>query len=327
MKVAIWGAGKIGWVHGQAYRSMGDCVELAYIIEQDAAKAEEFSREFQCQAVADFRMLEKGSVDAVDICLPTYLHKDAVKQASRLCRFLFCEKPVCLTADEYRELQQLAGSCHLMIGQVLRFWNGYVKARELVLQGAIGIPRFMTCCRRQKLPSWSNGNWLIDNRKSGGLLMDLCIHDIDYMYWLLGLPRTVSCQIVTSGETTLHGSIHASYENCCVNIIGSWGMPEGFHGGELEAALEIVGDSGMITYRGGDRLELICGSEKQDIHLEQADGYEMELRYFAECVRRQAQPEKCSLSSIEGTMRILWAAERAAGSGQAVEVEAFGLPG
>lgn len=320
MKVAVWGAGKMGWVHGKAYQKLKGQVEIAWVIEQDAAKAEMFSREFQCKAVPALRMLEPGSVDAIDICLPTYLHKDAVKQASELCRFLFCEKPVCLTKEEYEELKETVKGCHLMIGQVLRFWNGYVKARELVLQGRIGIPRFMTCSRRQKLPLWSKENWLIDNQKSGGLLMDLCIHDIDYMYWLLGIPESVSCQIVKSGGTTLHSSLHMAYEGCCVNVVGSWGMPEGFHTGELETMLEIVGDLGMVIYRGGNLLELVRDSKRQEIMLEPDDGYEQELRYFTECVCSRTDPERCGLTSVEGTMKILWAAQQAADSGLVVKI-------
>lgn len=322
MKVAIWGAGKMGQVHGQAYRKMGDSVEIAYIIERDRQKAEEFSGQFRCRAVDDFSKLG-ADVDMVDICLPTYLHRDAIEKASAVCEYIFCEKPVCLTREDYYGLCRMAESrsCHLMIGQVLRFWNGYVKARELVLKGDIGVPRLVTCLRRQKMPAWSKGNWLMDNRQSGGLLMDLCIHDIDYLYWILGLPESVSCEIVRRDETTLHGILNITYEGCCANIIGSWGMPEGFHDGGLESVLEIVGDTGMITYCGGDTLEIIRGSGKECISMAHGDGYESELIYFVECVRRHRAPEQSDLFSVEGTMKMLWAAGEAAGLRQIVRLK------
>ena len=50
------------------------------------------------------------------------------------------------------------GGGFVMIGQVLRFWNGYVKARELLQAGAVGAPRMICCSRRQKMPVWSKGN-------------------------------------------------------------------------------------------------------------------------------------------------------------------------
>ena len=322
MKVAIWGAGKMGEVHGRAYKKMGSKVEIAYIIEKDPQKAHFFSEEFHCTPLESIKDLEENRIDAIDICLPTCLHKEAVREALTVCSYIFCEKPVCLTKEEYDELRRMveAKRCHLMVGQVLRFWSGYVEARELVLRGKIGIPRLITCLRRQKMPAWSKGNWLMDSTKSGGLLMDLCIHDIDYLSWLLGRPKTVACEIVKKEETTLHGVLNLSYEGCCANIIGSWGMPEGFNGGDLQASLEIVGDTGMITYMGGDFLDLIQGTESERIILKQEDSYEEELIYFVDCVRQHEEPSRSNLLSVEVTMRTLWAAQEAEKSGQCVKV-------
>lgn len=322
MKVAIWGAGKMGQVHAQAYKRMGDKAKITYIIERDKEKALEFSKSFYCTAVNDIHQLEDKNIDIIDICLPTNLHKDAIWQAAGMCDFIFCEKPVCLTEKEFSELQDIVEDyrCHLMVGQVLRFWSGYVKARELVLRGEIGRPRLIRCLRRQKMPAWSNGNWLMDYHRSGGLLMDLSIHDVDYVYWMLGLPETVYCQVVKQDQITIHSTLDLVYTDCCANVIGSWGMPEGFHGGDLEAVLEIVGEFGMITYWGKDVLEITRGDKKECIHLKSVDGYENELFYFLECARKNLEPDQSNLNSIEGTMKILWAAQKAEQCGQVVRV-------
>lgn len=132
----------------------------------------------------------------------------------------------------------------------------------------------------------------------------------------------MSCKIVEREETTLHGILNIVYSDCCANVVGSWGMPEGFHDGGLESMLEIVGDTGMITYSGGDCLELIRGNEKQCISLEHEDGYEEELKYFVECVKCQKEPEQSNLFSVEGTMKILWAAKEAADSRQFISIDA-----
>lgn len=60
MKVAIWGAGKMGQVHGQAYKGMGNDVEIAYIVERDVGKAAEFSERFRCRAVDSLSGLEEN---------------------------------------------------------------------------------------------------------------------------------------------------------------------------------------------------------------------------------------------------------------------------
>ena len=141
--------------------------------------------------------------------------------------------------------------------------------------------------------------------------MDLCIHDVDYINWLLGRPESVSCQIVRNEDAVLHGIINMIYDGCCVNIIGSWGMPDGFSHGELSASLEIVGDDGMITYTGDDRIEWIKNSEKRQLDLEKKNGYKEELRYFLECIERGENPERADLASVKGTMEVLWAAAEA----------------
>lgn len=328
MKVAIWGAGRMGEVHGSVYQNMGDDVQVAYMIERDEKKAAEFSEKFQCIAVDSISALREKEVTVIDICLPTCLHSEAIREAILICDYIFCEKPVCLTREEYNDLRRMAedSGCHLMIGQVLRFWNGYIKARELALKGEIGTPRLITCLRRQKIPAWSKGNWLMDNQQSGGILMDLCIHDIDYLCWLMGRPEAVSCKIVKKEGTTLHGILNISYAGCQANVIGSWGMPEGFNHGELQTLLEIVGDTGMITYKGGDVLEIIRGAEKECVCLPHEDGYERELAYFVDCVRHHAEPVQSNLLSVEGTMEVLWAAGESAESEQGVRFNG-GQPG
>ena len=326
MRIAIWGAGKMGQVHGNAYKKMGGQVEVGYVIERDEEKARAFANEFHCIITGDIEELEQGSVDAVDICLPTHLHRNAVLKALKLCGAVFCEKPICLEREEYRQIKNAVedGGGFVMIGQVLRFWNGYVKARELLQAGAVGAPRMICCSRRQKMPVWSKGNWLIDGQKSGGLLMDLCIHDVDYVCWLLGLPRRVSCEIVHKDQVTLHGLLTMAYEGCCAEVVGSWGMPEGFHGGELEAVLEIVGDDGMIVYRGGDTLELTGKKGCERIGLDPVDGYEEELGYFIRCVQGRAAPARSDHLSVEGTMEVLWAARQAWETKETVALEPQG---
>ena len=310
----------MGQVHGEIYEKMK--AEIAYVVERDPAKAQAFSERFSCRISDSFEKLSEQEIDAADICLPTNLHLEAIRTAAKKCRAIFCEKPICLNAEEYLQLKKIGdeGTCAIMVGQVLRFWNGYVKSKELVEEGAVGIPRMVNCLRRQKMPDWSKGNWLMDPEKSGGLLMDLSIHDIDYLYWLFGKPQKVYSQVVRNERTTVHNIMMISYKECCANVIGSWGMPEAFGDGELEASLEIIGDQGMITYKGGDWLEVIQGNKNETIKLEHTDGYEEELRYFVRSVEEGRYPQRADLYSVEGTMDILWAAQESSGKGQAVTI-------
>ncbi len=314
VKIAIWGAGKMGTLHGTIYQKM-EGVEIACVIEKNEEKGREFSRQFQCPYIESIEKLDREKADGIDICLPTWLHKDAIKKASCYFKWIFCEKPICLDREEYDEICESVkkNSAYVMVGQVLRFWNGYRKIKELLEEGVIGKPRFITCKRRQKMPDWSAGNWLMDSRKSGGILMDLSIHDVDYLYWILGMPKRLSCEIVEEGEITLHSLLTFSYEDCCAVLNASWGMPRAFHQGGLEAEIEVIGDAGMLRYSGGNTVEAI-GDEGNFLYsLEETDGYSQELLYFVDCIQKAIPPKNCSLSSVEGTMELLWAAMKVEG--------------
>lgn len=312
VKVIIWGAGKMGQLHAQIYEKI-EGAKIAFVVEKDQEKARAFAERFRCRWAVDIEEIGPEEADGVDICLPTWLHREAVERAAGHFRGIFCEKPVCLEREEYAAIREAfkGKDTFGMVGQVLRFWNGYVKAKELVEAGRIGTPRMITCRRRQKMPDWSAGGWLMDQKRSGGILMDLNIHDVDYVYWLMGMPRSVSCEIVKRGETTLHSLITLAYDGCCASIVGAWGMPERFFGGGLEYSLEIVGDRGMLEYCGDEAVNLTTAQETERIALEPTDGYMQELVYFVDCIRNERVPERCSVESVKGTMEILWKAAQA----------------
>ena len=323
VRVAIWGAGKMGHLHGLAYRRIKE-VEIVGVIENNDQKAKEFAELFHCMLFKTINEVPYDLVDAIDICLPTWMHSAAIKKASTLCRGIFCEKPICLNEQEFFSIQEVVKktNCFVMIGQVLRFWNGYIKAKEILEEGILGVPRFITCRRRQKIPEWSAENWLMNTAQSGGILMDLSIHDVDYVYWILGEPKTVACQVVTKDDCTLHCQLTLDYEKCCAALTASWGMPEEFNEGKLEGFLEIVGDKGMLTYRGDNSLEIITDCGHDNIKLLEEDGYEKELKYFVDCIQYNKQGNLCDLNSVEGTMKILWAAEQAARNNEILSIKA-----
>lgn len=309
IRIAIWGAGKMGQLHGEMYQGV-EGVEIAYVIENSETKGRNFAKKFHCLYIENIEKIDKNDISAIDICLPTWLHQEAIQKASKYCNYIFCEKPICLNREEYNRICGYVKetSTHVMVGQVLRFWNGYVKVKEILEMGVIGAPRFITCSRRQKLPEWSAGNWLMDKNKSGGILMDLSIHDVDYLCWILGMPKRLACDIVEKDEMTLHSLLTLSYEGCCAVVNASWGMPKAFNNGELEASIEIVGDTGMICYSGGDSLTVILDDHVQTYHLEKKDGYLEELLYFVGCIQKTIVPCRASLDSIKETMEVLWTA-------------------
>jgi len=77
----------------------------------------------------------------------------------------------------------------LQIGHCVRFWPEYAKAKEIVDSGQYGKVVAGMFQRLGSAPGWSVDNWFIDEARSGGVALDLHIHDTDYVQYLLGCPR------------------------------------------------------------------------------------------------------------------------------------------
>ena len=133
-------------------------------------------------------------VDFVDICLPTHLHCEFTVRALNSGKDVFCEKPMAGTLKECNEMIEAAEKSgkKLMIGQCLRFWPEYEILKDYAENGKLGKMLALSCFRGGGTPIWSGGNWMLQNDKSGGALLDMHIHDIDMINYLLGKPESVS---------------------------------------------------------------------------------------------------------------------------------------
>jgi predicted dehydrogenase len=127
---------------------------------------------------SDWReLLQDPDVDAIDVCLPTHLHKEVVISALERGKHVLCEKPMALTASDCDEILEAASKsdCIFMVGQVLRFMFPYQYAASFITS-----QDFVRACamqRRTGYPQWSS--WLSSEQSSGGAILDFLSHDID----------------------------------------------------------------------------------------------------------------------------------------------------
>lgn len=138
------------------------------------------------------RMLECEELDAVDVCLPTYLHKEYSIRFLRAGKHVLCEKPMALSFADCAEMMRVAAECdrRLMVGQCLRFDPSYLYLKSLVDSGELGSVRRVRMGRLSYMPAW--GGWFSDPNKSGGAIIDFHIHDLDMLRFIFGEPRAVS---------------------------------------------------------------------------------------------------------------------------------------
>jgi len=196
LKVGLIGLGFMGSTHLENYLRLeaeGVPVKLVAICDIDEEKFKgkavtgnietgsskvDFSR-FELYTDID-EMLNKGGFDYIDIALPTYLHAEVTIKALNKGYHVLCEKPMAMNSEECAKMIEAAKKAGktLMIAQCLRFWPEYEYLKECVDSGRYGKVISGYFFRGGTTPIWSHDNWLLQNEKSGGCLMDQHIHDV-----------------------------------------------------------------------------------------------------------------------------------------------------
>lgn len=307
----------MGSTHIQAWRRIPQA-ELLAVLDRDETRLSGDLSSIQgnlggpgmrmdFSAIRKYRSIEEifddPDIEAVDICLPTYLHAAIAMQALRAGKHVLCEKPMALDgrdADAMIAEADRAGRI-LMVAQVLRFFPAYCKLSRLVKSGRLGQIRSAFFRRRTAMPTW--GPWELDKEKSGGGIFDLLIHDVDQSQHLFGLPEAISStgyEDMANGVDVITSEFH--YPNIGqVTITGGW-----FHRGEYPFSMEfsVVGDLGVIEYSSAGRPPTVYWSDgrKESLTPEEKDGYQAELEYFLDCCRKGHPPKECL--PVESSMAV-----------------------
>jgi len=188
LRIGLIGAGFMGNMHAACYAQIKG-VKLAAVTDLVREKAEKIANSYGCRVFDDAEQLIGSDVDIVDICLPTYLHPKYTLQALEAGKHVFCEKPIALTVEDGKKMVEAAHRAgkRFMVGHVIRFWPEYVELKRFIDSGELGKLRALQLSRWTAYPHWSN--WYTDPEKSGGPIVDLHIHDVDALIWLLGKPK------------------------------------------------------------------------------------------------------------------------------------------
>jgi predicted dehydrogenase len=224
-------------------------------------------------------------IDAVDICLPTHLHKPVALAALENGKHVLCEKPMALNTSECDELMAVAANAGktFMIAQVLRFRSPYIHALDFIR--AAGVDNIVSCTlqRSTGYPQWSN--WLANSDCSGGAILDLLSHDLDQALLWFGPPDAVSA--VSVGDVEM---VEATlrYENRNVIVTGGWLTPEApfsesFRIETVDSTLHYDGAALTITRDGND----------ETVGMPEHDAYADEIAYFVDCAKTGASPDRC----------------------------------
>lgn len=205
--VALVGTGDIGRIHATALAEQPD-VELRVVTGRRPTIAGELAAALGVPLVDDLdAALADPAITAVDLCVPNHLHAELAVRALAAGKHVLLEKPVALTLTDAVAIREQAAASGrtVMVGTTLRYWECYSAARDRILTGELGPVHGFTARRMLSLLRAVQGaeGWRQSGERSGGAILDLQIHDIDFALWTFGLPE----QVFSRGTTSATGAI------------------------------------------------------------------------------------------------------------------------
>jgi UDP-N-acetylglucosamine 3-dehydrogenase len=329
--VAILGGGFMGASHAANYKALGDRVRVKTVASRPSARAAAVAESVGAELTDDVdATIRDPEIDVVDVCLPTALHRNTTEAALAAGKHVFLEKPIALTledADAIVATAERSGQL-FMVGLVLRFWPEYVELRRRVAAGELGRPLAVSTFRLSPPADWNE--WMADPVQSGGVPVDLLIHDFDQMNWLLGTPRRVFARAPVPG----HVLAVVDYDGAQGVAEGSMAMPRSYpfssnvrvlcEGGVAEYAFSAAPaeDGGNIGTSAAPRGLRLYPAERDPVTVpvESADPWGPEIAYFVECVERGRPPEQGTGEQARAALALSLAAARSLESGRPEDV-------
>ena len=177
-----FGAGRIGRIHAGNIAA-SDRASLRYVVDVNEAAAAELAKQHGGRPATMVEALADPAVDAVLIASPTDTHADLIEAAARAGKAIFCEKPIALDparVDRAAETVRQAGVTAL-IAFNRRFDPTLGGLGEAVSRGAVGEVETVIITSRDPAPPPLD--YIVG---SGGLFLDMMIHDFDMAHWILG---------------------------------------------------------------------------------------------------------------------------------------------
>jgi predicted dehydrogenase len=318
--IGLVGLGFIGKTHLKAYHSIENG-QVTAICTRSEVKDPDITSHYKGSIVAEFDdLLRVKEIDIIDICLPTYLHEEYIIKAANAGKHIICEKPLTLTVESaHRIINEVnKNQVKLFVGQVLRFWPEYQVIKSYSQIDKLIDIDIVHAKRLSQAPKWSE--WFQYPEKSGGALFDLHIHDIDFVYYLLGHVDSV----YAVGSKNRNGAwdhvmTTLSFKNNSKAFVeASQRMPKGF---PFTMSFRAQTDQATLDFNvvAGENIENIKNSNQQFIYytdqnkflieIEKSDAFQNELSYFVNCLEHNQENNVIPLEDVLYTLKLVKAIE------------------
>jgi xylose dehydrogenase (NAD/NADP) len=296
-------------------------VEFAAIASRDGTRAEAYARQHGLErAYGSYEeLLADPDLDAVYISLPNSLHVEWAMRALEAGKNVLCEKPLSRRTADVAALFDTAERHGLLCMEAF-MWRHNPQTKRLsalVADGAIGELRFVRAAF--SFPLTASGNVRMVADLDGGALMDVGCYCVSGLRLLAGEPRYVTAREVHA-PTAVDIRFAATLEferDVLAQFDAAFDLPD-------RSELEAIGSEGSISARDPwhcrtPGLTLRRGERSEQIEIERANSYRLELENLSAAIRGQADPLLGRADAL-GQARTIESLYRAAASGATVEL-------
>jgi predicted dehydrogenase len=247
LRIGVVGAGGITGAHLPHLQKRSDAVELTAVADVNAEAAASLAKQYGMSFhTTDYREL-LSRVDAILVCVPTFLHYEVVMAALEAGVAIFCEKPFTRTLEDAEKLHEAASASRVpvQVGFVRRFDDEWLAWGNEVQNTAVGRPVVW----RDVAASVRPGVWFCQDELGGGPFLDGCIHNLDFGLMTFGPAQWVFCHGRTMGEgnTAIDtGTATVRFQSGDELLLAwSWGLRPGCVGARV---FEVLGPQGTIQW-------------------------------------------------------------------------------
>jgi inositol 2-dehydrogenase len=330
VSAGLIGIGRLGRVYAQDLATRLTGVRFAGVADTNAKLAEETAREFDVPKwYSDpIALIDDPGIDAVIVVSPTHTHCDLVVASAGRGKPTFCEKPPALSLRETQAMKDAVARARgfLQMGFMRRFDVGYAAAKKRIEDGVVGTPIvFKSSSRDPHRPSLEYAN----PKSSGGMIVDMGIHDFDLARWFMGEAASVTAvggtlafpELAEVGDID-NAIVTISFASGCIGEVDL--SRSGIYGYDIFG--EILGTKGTLRIGYLRETPLFVMTKNQVAHdtvpffMERFhNAYSSQLQNFIDNVRNDSQPP-ITIDDGIGALRIALAATKAQTTSMPVSV-------
>jgi len=333
LKVGVIGIGMMGSTHLDAYAKLKgvNVTAVADLIRErrEGRSVAAGNVKGQSQGGVDFsgfrkydegmKLIADPELDIVDICLSTPLHAKYAIAALKAGKHVLTEKPFALTGKQADQLAAAAKTAKplLMCAMCMRFWPAWAWLKEAVDEKSYGK---VVAAQFRRVTSHPGGPFYSDGDACGGAILDLHIHDSDYIQYLFGMPKAVrSNGYARDSKGIDHVVTQYLYDNVPLVVAeGAWSMANNY-GFNMQFCINFAEATAIYDLGQTPNLKVLTrknGEFKPNIPT--GTGYFHEIRYLTSCIINNTKPTISPVDQAANSVKIVEAERQSIATGQAV---------